>query len=383
MRVTERQQVEALVSAIRDIRGGIADRSEQISSGKRVNRPSDDPAAIERISQFRNILQTVERRSQSVNEGIARLDLSDSVLDQAGNTIQRVKELAIQARNDTNTAIERRNIALEVQQLIEGLGGIANTQSNGRFLFAGNQTQVEPYVLGAVTGSAGLGNNGGAAITASIATPTALQPDAYQVQFTSSSQFDIVNLSTGQLVSAGNTYTSGATFSFDGIDAVITNGSGPPAVGDQFFLRVGFVYQGDSAALEIEVGDGQRVQTNIAGSQVFSGPTTNLFEDLQDFHQALVTNDVTGIGTAIGEFDAALAQVTDARSAIGARVNRLETIEESLSLLTLNTQTLRSDFEDVDFAKAASELSLLQLNLEASLSTLTRQFETSLLNFIR
>lgn len=383
MRVTERQQAEVVLRTIENLRSGIATGSEQIASGKRVNRPSDDPASAERINQFRNVLRTTERRLQTVNEGVGRLDLSDQVLGQAGNTFQRAAELAVGARNDTNTAVERRNIAQEVQQLILGLTGIANTQLNGRFVFAGNETQTEPYVLGTATGSVGTANTGGATIAASVATASALQPDGYQIQFTSPTQFDIVNLTTSQTVSIGNSYTSGATFSFDGLDVAITNGGGPPASGDQFNVRVGYAYQGDGAALDVEIGDGQTVQVNIPGSQVFSGPTTNLFENLQDFHQALVTNDVDGIDTAIGQFTESLSQVNNARATIGANGNRLTTIKDSLDLLTVNTQALRSDFEDADFAKVASDLASLQSTLEASLATLNRQFETSLLNFIR
>ena len=97
----------------------------------------------------------------------------------------------------------------------------------------------------------------------------------------------------------------------------------------------------------------------------------------------LLTNDLAGIETAIGQLDQALPQVTDARASIGARVNRLDTIKDTLDLLSVNTQELRSTVEDADFAKVASELASLQVTLEASMLTLTRQFETSLLNFIR
>ena len=384
MRVTNRQQVDALVTAIRNFRSEISIRSEQIASGKRVNRPSDDPAAAERISQFRNVLRTTERRLQTVNEGVGRLNLSDSVLDQAGNTFLRAKELAVQLRNDTYTAVERRNVAQEVQQLILGLASVGNTQLNGRFVFAGNETQTEPYVTGTVTGSASTTNTGGATLAAAtVVTPSALKPDGYQIQFTSPTQFDILNLSTNQTVSTGNLYTSGAAFSFDGVSVTVSHGGVPPATGDQFFVRVGYVYQGDNAVIDLEVGDGQTVQSNIPGSQVFTGPTTDVFQDLQNFYQALVTNDVNGIETAIGQFDRSLSQVTNARTTIGANVNRLDTIRDSLELLTVNTQELRSNFEDADFAKVASDLTSLQVTLEASLATLSRQFETSLLNFIR
>ena len=198
MRVTERQQVDALLSGLGSLRSSVSSRSEQISSGKRVNRPSDDPAAAERINQFRNILRTTEHRLDTVNEGIGRLNLSDGVLDQAGSTFQRASELAVRMRNDTNTAVERRNAALEVQQLILGLAGIANTQLNGRFMFAGNETQTEPYVLGSVTGAASTSNTGSATISVAVGTASALQPDGYQIQFTSSTQFNLVNLTTLQ-----------------------------------------------------------------------------------------------------------------------------------------------------------------------------------------
>ncbi|GJL67395.1 MAG: hypothetical protein NPIRA06_00300 [Nitrospirales bacterium] len=383
MRVTDRQQVDVLLRAIQRIQGNIGDRNEQVSSGKLVNRPSDDPAASERINQFRNVLRTTEHRLATVNEGVGRLNLSDSVLGTAGNTMQRAKELALNMASDTNTSVERRNAALEVQQLILGVAGIANTQLNGRFLFAGTQTKTEPFVPGSATGSASTSNGGSANIAVSVATVSALQPDSYQIQFTSSTQFDVLNLTTNQTVSSGNTYSSGVAFSFDGLDATITDGGGPPATGDKFFVRVGYTYQGDGAAIEMEIGDGRTVETNVPGNQIFSGPTVDLFQDLQDFHQALVTNDVQGIQAAIGQLDQSHSQVTDARATIGARVNRLETIKDGLDLLSVNTQTLRSNFEDADIAQVASDLATLQNTLEASMSTLARQFQTSLLNFIK
>ena len=141
--------------------------------------------------------------------------------------------------------------------------------------------------------------------------------------------------------------------------------------------------RGDSGSIGVETGDGSSVKTNIAGDQVFSGPTVNLFTALQDFHQALATNNTDGLDTAIGQLDTALSQINNARADLGARANRLDTIKEGLELLNLNTETLRSDFEDADLAKVASELATLQTNLEASFATLTRQFDTSLLNFLR
>jgi flagellin-like hook-associated protein FlgL len=291
--------------------------------------------------------------------------------------------LALNMVSDTNTAVQRRNAAQEVHQIILGLAGVANTQLNGRFLFAGSQTQTEPFVLGSAAGSVGTANTGGATIAASVATVSALQPDSYRIQFTSSTQFDVLNLTSNQIVSSGNTYASGSPFSFDGVDVTVADGGGPPVAGDQFFVRVGYIYQGDGAAIEVEIGDAQTVETNVTGSQVFSGPTVDLFQDLQDFHQALVTDDQEGIRRAIGRFDQSLSQVLDARATIGGRVDRLDTVKDSLDLVSTNTQTLRSTYEDADYAQVASELATFQNTLEASMSTLARQFQTNLLNYLK
>jgi len=375
MRVTDRQQTQALLTAVQNVRQGIFDRQEQISSGKRVNRPSDDPAAAERISQFKNTLQTTDRRLFSVNEGIGRLSISESTFVTAGNAIQRGRELAIQARNDTNSDVERANIGKEVNQLFQSLSGLANTQVNGRSIFAGHETQVDPYVLGSVTTSLGANNAGSGTVSGVVSTAAALEPHLYEIQY-NGTNFDVLNLTTGETEVSG----AGSPLAFDGLTVTL---GGAPSAGDVFYARSGYTYQGDSNDVAVEIGDGKTVSSNVAGNRVFSGPTVDLFTVFQDFHQALATNDVDGIETAIATLDTALSQVNNARADVGARVNRLDTVKESLSLVHLTIDSLRSDYEDADFAKVATELSSFQVNLQASLSVLTRQFETSLLNFLR
>ena len=147
MRITDRHQVEVLLAAVQGLRQNIFDRQEQVTSGKRVNRPSDDPAAAERIAQFHNVIQTTDKRLFAVSEGQSRLNLSEATLGSAGNTIQRAKELAIRLRNDTNSATERTNTAKEVNELLQGLVALANTNFNGRSLFAGFETQTDAYVV--------------------------------------------------------------------------------------------------------------------------------------------------------------------------------------------------------------------------------------------
>lgn len=90
----------------------------------------------------------------------------------------------------------------------------------------------------AVTATTALGNSGGATIgSTSIFDQAALTTDDYEIRFTAANTFDIVNATTGQTVSAGNAYTSGAAITFDGMSVVISNATGAPNVGDRFHVN--------------------------------------------------------------------------------------------------------------------------------------------------
>ena len=226
-------------------------------------------------------------------------------------------------------------------------------------------------------------NPSDATITASISTASVLQPNVYEIRFTSTSVFDIVNLTDNQVLSTGNAYTSGANIVFAGITAVITDGTVTPQAGDLFRVRPNYSYQGDTGSIAVEYEDGKTIASNVVGSQVFSGPDVDLFDTLQDLEQALLTNTPSDLATVITRFTTGLDQLTDARADIGSKVNRLDRLAEGLDLLAVTTQGERSAIEDTDFAQAATQLTTLELSLEASLLVLSRQFNISLLNYLR
>jgi len=226
-------------------------------------------------------------------------------------------------------------------------------------------------------------NSSDATISASVSTASALQPNVYEIRFTSTSAFDVVNATNNQVLSTGNAYTSGANIVFGGITSVITDGTVSPQAGDVFRVRPNYTYQGDTGSIAIEYEDGKTVATNIVGSQVFSGPDVDLFDTLQDLEQALVTNTPSDLGAIITNLTTGLDQLTDARADLGSKVNRLDRLAEGLDLLNLTTQDQRSEIEDTDFAEASAQLATLETNLTASLLTLNRQFDISLLNFLR
>ena len=143
------------------------------------------------------------------------------------------------------------------------------------------------------------------------------------------------------------------------------------------------VYQGNAETHAIEVGENLTLQTTIPGSRIFSGPTTNLFDAVRDLLAAMESNNGAGIEAAIGSLDTGSAQVANAQGQIGALVNRLETSRTGLEQAAdLATRTI-SENEDVDLAKAVSDLQRHDVALQAASSVLSRIFDTSLLNFLR
>jgi flagellar hook-associated protein 3 FlgL len=142
--------------ALLDIRNGLTDRlrlQEQVGSGRRVHRPSDDPAAMLRILPLRAELRDLE---QLVDNGeLAReiLNTGAAALEDASSIMQRLREIAVQGANGTTSGSDRRSLGDEVDQLLQQMVGLANTRRGDRHLFGGTQTATAPFELVTAGGS--------------------------------------------------------------------------------------------------------------------------------------------------------------------------------------------------------------------------------------
>lgn len=588
MRVTEQQTFGLLVNNLQRSRARALEFQQQVSTGKKVRQPSDDPSAFNHIGLDKASIASIEQRLRNISLGRTRLDLSDKLLTSTTGTLSRIQELAVQFRSDTNGLPERVIGAQEVRQLFGLVQQYANSELNGQAVFTGTSThgrttglaitapvtltngtndtlvvsvdgttsgtidltsatgsftgaqlaaQVQTQINAdsalsaagksvtvtfdtdhlviasdthgitstvAITGGtarASLGLNGGSrttgaspfAITATsspastntggaiasqgtvvdenqvtlddymirfssastydvldvtapvtvtrgaantggalnadagIIAPKDLTLNSYAIQFTSSTQYSIVNTTTSATVSSGNTYVSGNAIEFDGLRVVLTNGqqggpqtgdtyavgttprtvlanqtystgseisfeglrvilttgSSAPASGDRFALVTGLQYQGDAGVHHVEVGPNQTVSTNVPGNQAFVGPDVDLFASIKNLVTSLRTNYRGGISETIGDLNQGLSQAGAVLGQVGALSNRLDATGQRLDeAKSFFTQTL-SDTEDVDLAKAISDLTLQQYSIEAASRTLNQLFNTSLLNYLQ
>jgi len=119
---------------------------DMLTSSRKFARPSDDPVAAVKGMNYRVQLDKVQQFQRNTNEAEGWLDTTDASLDQVGNTLNRVKELIVQAANDTNTSDDRKKIKQEIDQIREQIMDVGNTQLGGNFIFSGTKTQTAPFI---------------------------------------------------------------------------------------------------------------------------------------------------------------------------------------------------------------------------------------------
>jgi len=121
---------------------------EQLSTGKKIQKPSDDPVVAMKGMNYRTELNDIEQYKRNMNEVHNWMDNSDASLDKATNALQRLRELAVQGSNGTYEEGQRKNIASEVKQIKAHLADVANTKVNDKYIFNGTNTSEQPVELG-------------------------------------------------------------------------------------------------------------------------------------------------------------------------------------------------------------------------------------------
>jgi flagellar hook-associated protein 3 len=141
--------------ALTDMQSGLyryTQLQQEVASGRRINRPSDDPAAALRILPLRSDLRDLGQLSSNVSLARETLNTSASSLEDASSVMQRVRELTTQAANGTLSGSDRENIGAEVDQLLSQVLGIANSRRGDRYLFGGTANGAPPFSLDTVNG---------------------------------------------------------------------------------------------------------------------------------------------------------------------------------------------------------------------------------------
>ncbi|RUT42983.1 flagellar hook-associated protein 3 [Paenibacillus anaericanus] len=147
MRVTGSMQNIQLLRNLRNINTDMKTGQQQLATGQRISKPSDDPVGVGYQMRYDTDLARSDEFLNNAQTGSEILKTMDSLMQQASDVLKRARTLTLQARNGTFDAQQRQVIASEVKQLKEQMVTIGNSTYNGRYLFNGQKTDQPPYTV--------------------------------------------------------------------------------------------------------------------------------------------------------------------------------------------------------------------------------------------
>jgi len=384
----------------------------QISSGKRILAPSDDPAGAVQLLDLSQSLSRLGQFQNNLDYARNRLSLSEGALDSVTNNLQRVRELAVQGFNGSNSATDKKSIALEIFQRLDELVALANTRDgNGDYLYAGFKAQTEPFSGSAATGSFSYNGDQGVRYLKIGENRTITDGNAGAEVFFNLQDKDgnaesmfatlyglATDLSTNKAAAEEATLTlannpadnstliiNGVTYEFDG------NGSGATVLGATV-VTIGGTTTATINALKTAVDAAtvpagkSAVTTSASNNQLTITASTEGQDQLDDITGTSITANNTATTVSIplydhlDQLDTALGRILDVRAQLGARLNVLDSQDEINLDTELSIQATKSDIEDLDMAEAISRFNLQIVALEAAQQAFVRVQGLSLFN---
>ncbi|MCB1744892.1 MAG: flagellar hook-associated protein FlgL [Gammaproteobacteria bacterium] len=379
----------------------LARNQEQIGTGKKLLRPSDDPAASARLLDIKQSVASLKQYRENGVHAEQRLGMEETTLESVTELLQRVQTLAVAASNSAIQSEETRAAyAAEVRERLEALVDLGNTRNgDGEFLFSGFKGKTMPFVKqgdtviyqgdqgrpsvhvgpdrevavgdsgdavfmrsrdgnGQVTVGAAAGNTGTGVIDpATVVDAAATTTADYEVVFTSSTTFDVVNTTTSATVLAAQTFVDGSAFEFDGLSVSI---SGTPANGDRF--------------------------------TVSPSRSVSVFKTLQDFIDTLDAPNSTvqektrykqDMASVLSNLEQAQDHMLRTRASVGARLNAVDTTDDDSEAALAQLSVTMSEIEDLDYAEAISQMQFRLTTLEAVQKTFVNLQNTTLIGQLR
>jgi flagellin len=347
---------------------------EKLSSGLRINRAADDAAGLAISEGLKSQVGGLTVASRNAQDGISVIQTAEGSLSEVHSILQRIRDLAVQAGNDSNNATSRGAITTEVTQLTTELGRIADaTNFNGTQLLDGSNaslkfqvgangdasSQISVGLTGAnVKGVAAALTTGAAGAVVAVATPTLV---------TGAQQFTVTN---GATVSH-TTVTLGAAGTYNTVQDVA----------DALNADTGFS-QGLTASVNAA---NKLVVTALNGGTVVGGGTsgthasagTGLGVSAAGAAGALDFSTSAGAAAAITTLDAQISSISTARASLGAAQNRFESVIRNLSVSNENLSAAGSRIRDTDMAQEMVKFTRANILSQAGTAMLAQANQTT------
>jgi flagellin len=365
--------------------GNMSKSLERLSSGYRINRAADDAAGLAISERMRGQIRGMNQAIKNSQDGISLTQTAEGALNETHTILQRMRELAVQAANGTNTGADRNQVQGEMDQLAQEVTRITNTtRYNSKDLLNGamqatasgagggtgqltfqigalaNQTisfsveAMDAKTLGVARDLREVSDNNNALNTISLASASALDNGTYTVDVThNGTNFDVVVTD-----SAGTTYGAAA--------AVGAGGSATVTLGNLTDLKIDLDQYitgttGTSFTASVEINLAQATQFN-SGAKTADAITVG---GLDVTTEANATKAISAIDTAINT-------VSAQRSQLGSIQNRLEHTINNLSTVSENLVASESRIRDVDMASEMANFTKQQILMQAGTAMLAQ-----------
>lgn len=145
MRVANKTIYDSVKFNLANITEDLQRANEVVATTKRINNLSDDPIGLTQVLNIKSSLSNIEQLGRNINLGKSWLTASESALTSVQDLISDTKALCVQMANATTSAENRAVAAVTVQGTLDGIVFLANTDVNGRYIFAGSQTDSAPF----------------------------------------------------------------------------------------------------------------------------------------------------------------------------------------------------------------------------------------------
>ncbi|MCL7746706.1 flagellin [Halalkalibacter alkaliphilus] len=360
--------------------GATQNAMEKLSSGLRINRAGDDAAGLAISEKMRGQIRGLDQASRNAQDGISLIQTAEGALNETHNILQRMRELAVQSANDTNTETDRNEIQKEIDQLTNEIDRIANTtEFNTQKLLDGSKRGLEAPKDATVT----VQRNTSADVSVTALTDAQKAgDDAVSVTGTftitriaestdgdNSAMYNVSNPNTGETF-ALNADATEITGSGAGANLVISNLS-EMAVGESVTISLTAYDEGndsvsDALSLQIGANSGQNIHVGINDmrAEALGVRSSN--------GEALDITDAEKATAAITTINNAIETVSAQRSNLGAFQNRLEHTISNLDNSSENLQAAESRIRDVDMAREMMEMTRANILSQASQSMLAQ-----------
>ncbi|MCS6104141.1 flagellar hook-associated protein 3 [Clostridium botulinum] len=374
----------------------------QLSSGKEISRPSDNPYKVSRTMQMYTEIGANKQYNENIKDISNWLDTTDTSLNQMENVFARVRELLVTAGNGAYGPDEKKAIQDEIKERVNEMSQILNTNFDGVYIFGGTKSTSKPIMV----------NSNGELCYA--------DKDGNAVSKTA----------TGVKIDLTNPITDGGTKSINGMEKdgnnvkmTITDtnttppsetpitidlsaiGSGTPAETAESLFKAALNGQGfaDSdigrlagmvpsfdaldqigSELNVEVSQGVLINYNKNAVDLLEGNGTNIMSTLNK----IITNLGTGgdqsviTGECLGEVDDIIKNLLQHRAEVGAMQNRMESAQDKNESENLDMTDILSKTEDIDFTEKMIQYSIMQTVYMAALQTSAKILPATILDYL-